>query len=89
MDVTAPNANGVNIRNCKATGSISGADNVGGILGSENGIDQSWGATYIQNNEFTGNVSGTGTNIGPIVGFYRSINKFSFIENFQHSTVSA
>ena len=82
---SAPNTPGVTIFNCCMSGSVTGADYVGGILGVDLGImeclekaiDQGW----IMNNLVTGTVSATGTPeseeglyLGAIVGYYRGIN---------------
>ena len=41
---------------------------------------QAWNAYTFKNNTFTGKVSATnGTNIGGIIGYYRSLNKFDDI----------
>ena len=72
---TAPNAKGVVIKGCICTGSVSGGNGVGGILGAEDCVQQFWdnGVGYIQNNRFTGSVSGTGYT-GGIIGFMQSLN---------------
>ena len=79
---TAPNTRCVCIENCTCDGTVTGADNVGGILGSEGGLWQAWdnGIAKIRGNTFSGKVSGSG-NVGGIIGFYRSLNCFTIIEN--------
>lgn len=83
---SAPNAPCVVIKNCISTGSVTGADYVGGILGADVVVAQAWenGVGYIQNNYFLGKVTATsGTNIGGIVGYYRSLNKYTiFSDNY-------
>lgn len=56
-------------------GIISGAENVGGILGAEAGIDQPWDNAKgeITNNVFKGKVSGT-KRVGAIIGYIRALN---------------
>jgi uncharacterized repeat protein (TIGR02543 family) len=58
------------IRNCYATGDVSGSGNVGGVAG--------WNAGTVQNCYATGNVSGT-NNIGGVVG--NSSNSSSTVQN--------
>ena len=79
-DITAPNAGGVNIKNCMASGTVNGNKNVGGILGGEPGIDQLWDASYIQSNYFNGKVNGN-ENVGAIIGYMGALDKYNFIEN--------
>ena len=56
---SAPNTPCVTIQNCYADGSVTGADDVGGLLGTEPSCKQCWanGIGYIQNNYFAGKVS--------------------------------
>ena len=79
---TAPNTRCVCIENSACDGTVTGTENVGGILGSEGGLWQAWdnGIAFIRGNTFTGKVSGSGS-VGGIVGFYRSLNRFTVIEN--------
>ena len=80
---SAPNAPASSVTGCTVTGTVSGADKVGGIFGGEGGIEQTWsnGIGYVQNNEFTGTVSGTGENVGGIIGYMKSLNRYNIIEN--------
>ncbi len=73
---TAPNAKGVIIKGCTCTGSVSGGNGVGGIFGADDCVQQFWdnGVGYIQNNRFTGSVSGSGSYVGGIIGFMQSLN---------------
>ncbi len=73
---TAPNGGKIPINDCKSTGTITGADKVGGILGSDTYVVQSWGTYSFKNNSFTGKVLATnGTAVGGIIGYYGSLNK--------------
>ena len=80
---SAPNTGCVTIKNCRSNGKISGRNNVGGILGSEATIMQCWGNRigYIQDNLFTGEINADGANAGGIVGYFRSLNKYTNINN--------
>ncbi|MBR6113612.1 MAG: DUF4430 domain-containing protein [Oscillospiraceae bacterium] len=79
---TAPNARAVCIQNCACDGTVKGGSRVGGIFGSEGGIWQAWdnGIAYIRGNTFNGSVSG-GSYVGAILGYYRSLNRYTVIEN--------
>ena len=81
---SAPGTPLVSIWNCLVTGTVTGANSVGGIYGGEGGAmggyDNSYG--YIMNNVFVGKVNLTaGTNIGGIIGYMRSLTKINVIEN--------
>nr|WP_253288307.1 carboxypeptidase regulatory-like domain-containing protein [Blautia sp. MSJ-19] len=78
----APNAIRMNISNCTATGTIIGADNVGGIMGGDPTVIQSYanGNHSIKDNFFAGKVSATeGTYVGGIIGYYRGLNRYDDI----------
>lgn len=78
----APNAIRMNINNCTSTGTIIGADNVGGIMGGDPTVVQSYanGNHSIKDNFFAGKVSATeGTYVGGIIGFYRGLNRYDDI----------
>jgi len=81
----APNTPGGNIHNSTVTGSITGYDYVGGIVGGEF-ANQAWstGSTrlgtqhVVQNNHFEGTLTATAANtrnIGAIFGYIRSLNR--------------
>ncbi|MEG2439853.1 MAG: DUF4430 domain-containing protein [Lachnospiraceae bacterium] len=80
---SAPNAPAATIKNCLSVGIISGNDYVGGILGGEGGVLECWanGIGYIQNNLFKGNVTATGGNVGGVIGYLRSLNRYTVISN--------
>ena len=81
---TAPNGIKITINNCKVSGSITGADKVGGILGGDSYVAQAWNPYTMKGNSFTGKVKATAENasyIGGIIGFYESLNKFDDISN--------
>ena len=79
---SAPNTRAVVIENCQSTGTITGAEAVGGILGSEGGLWQAWdnGIGEIRSNRFTGKVSGNEA-VGGIIGYYNALNCYTLIEN--------
>ncbi len=81
---TAPNGGRAMISGCTVDGVITGLDRVGGIVGGDSYIDQSWGdVAFLKDNRFTGSVSATADNaeaVGGIVGFVNGLNKFDLIE---------
>lgn len=87
---SAPNGTKVTINNCVSEGIIIGADKVGGILGGDTYVAQTWdNCQYsLRNNSFTGKVQATGENasyIGGIIGFYDSLNRIDAISNNYYS----
>ncbi len=78
-DKTAPNTPVVTISNCYVSGTVTGNDMVGGFLGAEPVCEDCWsnGVGGVYNNCFYGEVTATGgDNIGAIIGFLRSYNKY-------------
>ena len=87
-DSSAPNGIKIDINACQTSGNVTGADKVGGILGADTFVAQAWNAYSLKGNSFTGKVQATteGTkNIGGIIGFYDSLNKFDNIANNYYS----
>ena len=85
-DASAPNGRRITIKGCSVTGSITGVDKVGGILGADTYIVQSWNnCVYsLKGNSFTGTVKATGEKasyIGGIIGYYASLNRIDDISN--------
>ena len=85
-DASAPNGRRITIKGCSVTGSITGVDKVGGILGADTYIVQSWNnCVYsLKGNSFTGTVKVTGEKasyIGGIIGYYASLNRIDDISN--------
>lgn len=81
---SAPNTPCSTIQDCLVTGTVTGGNYVGGILGAEPGVVQCWenGIGYIQNNLFTGHVNATdGSYVGGIIGYINSLNKCNVITN--------
>ena len=83
---TAPNGCKITINSCSAEGSITGSDKVGGILGGDLYVAQTWdNCVYtFKNNSFTGKVKATSQNpsyVGGIIGFYDSLNRIDDITN--------
>ena len=79
--VTAPNARTPNILNCRFEGTVHGGNAVGGILGAEACVQQTWynGTGCIRKNESVGSVSGDGDYVGGIIGFMQSLNRYNEI----------
>lgn len=82
---TAPNTPAVSIQNCFVSGTVSGADYVGGLMGGEIDLVQCWsnGVGTIRDNLFYGTISaaeGAGY-VGGIVGDIHSLNRFNVVEN--------
>ena len=84
---TAPNTRCVCIENCTCDGAVSGNSCVGGIFGGEGGLWQAWdnGIAEIRSNAFSGTVSG-GEHTGAVIGYYRSLNRYTIIENNSYVT---
>lgn len=85
-DSSAPNGRKVTINSCVSEGTVTGSDKVGGILGGDLYVAQSWqNCIYtFKNNSFTGKVQATGQNtsyVGGIIGFYDSLNRIDDITN--------
>ena len=79
--VTAPNARTPNILRCRFEGSVHGGNAVGGILGAEACVQQTWenGIGRIQDNSATGRVSADGDYVGGVIGFMQSLNRYNEI----------
>lgn len=82
---SAPNTPCATIQNCISSGSITGGNYVGGILGAEPGVKQCWanGIGYIQNNLFTGTLHTLEQNayVGGIIGYMCSVDRYNIITN--------
>ena len=76
----APNGDRIDITDCKVGGTITGNQHVGGIVGGDPIVYQSWGLNHVTGNAFYGKISGN-ENVGGIIGFYRSLNKWDDISN--------
>lgn len=79
---SAPNTMCVVIEDCLCDGAITGADRVGGILGSESAI-QCWdnGIGRIRNNSFKGKLNASGEYVGGVIGYMASLNRYTIVEN--------
>ena len=80
---SAPNTPVVSIQNCYASADITGNDEVGGILGSEPVCENAWanGSGSITDNHFCGTINAIGENVGGIIGFLKSYDKYQGIGN--------
>ena len=82
MTASAPNGQRINILgNTVGEGAtVTGNNNVGGILGSDLYVAQVWDNVIytFAGNSFSGKISGK-TNVGGIIGFYDSLNKYDNI----------
>lgn len=88
VDSSAPNSPCVSISNSYVTGTVKGADYVGGIFGGEGGVVQCWnnGIGYIQNNCFTGTIVSSGQYVGGIIGYLHSVDKYNIVSNNYYQT---
>ena len=75
---TAPNGMLPTIVGNSCTGTVSGKDGVGGILGGDGYVAQAWNGYEFRDNFFGGKVSGE-ANVGAIIGFKDSLNKWDNI----------
>lgn len=82
---SAPNSPLATVRNCFVSGSITGADKIGGITGGEPGVVQAWGngAGDIVDNVFYGTitVTGEGKFVGGVIGYMQSLNKNNWVSD--------
>ena len=73
------------VRNCFVSGSITGADKIGGITGGEPGVVQAWGngAGDVVDNVFYGTITATGEGkfVGGIIGYMQSLNKYNWVSD--------
>ena len=76
---TAPNGIHATINNNTVTGTITGKDKVGGILGGDSYVAQAWDEYSMRSNHFSGTVSASGSYIGGIIGFYDGLNRLDDI----------
>ncbi len=89
-DSSAPNGCKITINSCVSEGTVTGSDKVGGILGADLYVAQTWdNCLYtFKNNSFTGKVKATSQNpsyVGGIIGFYDSLNRIDAITNNYYS----
>lgn len=86
---TAPNGNIPNVTNCTVNATITDKDKVGGILGGDSYVAQSWGGWSLTGNTFIGSLTATeGTYAGGIVGYLLSMNKYAGISDNYYVTNS-
>ena len=82
---SAPNSPCASVQNCLVTGSVTGANNVGGIFGGEPAVTQCWanGIGYIRNNCFAGTLTATAQSAvsGGIIGYMKTLDRYNIIEN--------
>ena len=82
LTASAPNGQRINIlgNTVGEDATVSGNKNVGGILGSDLYVAQVWDNVIYSfaGNSFSGKIKGT-TNVGGIIGFYDSLNKYDNI----------
>lgn len=81
---TAPNGGKISIMSCTVSGTVSGDRNVGGILGADEYVAQSWGGYKFTDNTFTGKVSGN-ANVGAMIGYYMSMNMYDNISGNRYA----
>ena len=82
---SAPNSPLATVRNCFVSGSITGAEKIGGITGGEPGVVQAWGngAGDVVDNVFYGTITATGEGkfVGGIIGYMQSLNKYNWVSD--------
>ncbi len=87
------NAACISVQNCCVTGSVSGGNYVGGILGAEPAVTQCWanGIGTVSDNVFYGTLSATETDayIGGIIGYMKSLDRYNIIYNNYYLDTSA
>ena len=88
---SAPNGGKTDVINCVVSGSIVGADKVGGIVGGDSFVAQLWVEHTLTDNTFIGTVTATkGDYVGGIIGYYNSLNRYDNIDgNFFSSVCGA
>ena len=76
-EASAPNGGRPTIQGCSSDGTVVGASCVGGILGGDQYVAQTWDnvISYVTGNTFTGTVSGNNY-VGGIIGYYNSLNRY-------------
>lgn len=85
-EASAPNGGRPTIQGCSSDGSITGASCVGGILGGDQYVAQTWDnvISYVTGNTFTGSVSGS-QYVGGIIGYYDSLNRYDNVSDNVYS----
>lgn len=81
-DASGYNAQRATIQGCTVSGSITGADKVGGVQGGNNVVVQTFanGPLYIQNNTVSATVTATGGQAaGALIGFLKGLNRNDYI----------
>lgn len=80
---SAPNTPVVSVRSCFAAAEVTGGDYVGGIIGSEAGVEEAWNDGEISNNFFYGTLGTLNRNAvkGGIAGYFRSLDGCQKTEN--------
>ena len=81
-EASAPNGGRPTIQGCSSDGTITGASCVGGILGGDQYVAQTWNnvISYVIGNSFTGKVSGN-QYVGAIIGYYNSLNRYDNVSD--------
>ena len=87
-DASGFNAQRATIKDCTVSGSITGADKVGGIQGGNDVVFQTFsnGPLYIQNNTVSATVTATdGQAAGAVIGFLKGLNRNDYVSgNIYH-----
>ena len=81
-EASAPNGGRPTIQGCSSDGTVIGASCVGGILGGDQYVAQTWDnvISYVTGNTFTGTVSGSNY-VGGIIGYYNSLNRYDNVSS--------
>ena len=85
-EASAPNGGRPTIQGCSSDGTVVGASCVGGILGGDQYVAQTWDnvISYVIGNTFTGTVSGNNY-VGGIIGYYNSLNRYDNVSGNSYS----
>ncbi|MGC2873699.1 bacterial Ig-like domain-containing protein [Ihubacter sp. mB4P-1] len=77
VNSTAPNGVRTYVTGNKASGTVTGKNYVGGIMGADYYVNQNWGTGTFKLNQFTGKVEATdGEYVGGVIGYLASLNKY-------------
>jgi hypothetical protein len=78
---SAPNTPPVSFINCYVEADITANDYVGGIFGGEPVLKLAINNCNLRDSIFYGTITASGTNVGGIIGYLRSVDSYQRIEN--------
>ncbi|NBH61655.1 DUF4430 domain-containing protein [Anaerotruncus sp. 80] len=81
VNETAPNGKRIYVEGNVSSGTVTGKNYVGGIMGADYYVNQNWETGTFKLNKFTGTVSATEENayVGGVIGYLTSLNKYDNI----------